>query len=971
MSIQTNLYKDGGSSNNSNNNNKYANILNDEHASVTDILNIPNPFVYATFDPELVSLFILNNSDISSLLQNLRYGDISFHDLLGALQKLFAQTAYTLTATSQLHRMSARNGLEAEHWYSMFFGKFRRHRGDDLDRAPYLNGSKWAKVPQFIEERRAEARFGLFVQNDEVWRSKERFYIKKLPDPRQFFSEDAEGNGEEEEEAIEEEKKTPPYAHSLYDWFIRMPRQAVKKMLRTYNGWSSLETGEMQPLVDWALPSDPRKYRAGLKAMASYIHRVACNAYMAVQDPSELLSYSETEVIRKYFREEALKPSSNFLIKDWIEIVDLATGTVEDIDERLLLAVKSCIIPPVAMDFAPHALIISNSGTGKSSQFEKVGTLFAYITRSSLRGYSTADKNMQRTSITNDRDEALIIDQVESLDDDTVLADLFYLMDKGTMTIGSAGDLITIHTGAPIILLGNPPETLDTRYSFYALLKKIAQPAIARRFSMVIFDTNMKHPALKGDANRVYALEKRLCRNIRMIADMAHMKLFALKHGLGYSPYCLQVWLTETNEHIRLYKETIENLKIKLIEETGLTKMQDMRSEIDKRIDGSLVSFLDSVKENGQRMKAMAVQCALVDLLPVIYAFDLSEPIELEKLEGFGDNITEHVIRIHKKIHALANEKAKAEAEAKKKQEKEKESRDGIVVVEETADDKTDDKKPVSSDTDIAPTSTPSSTTSASPTPSSSLSSTSSSNSNTSNTKVGTIRMYEALLAMIIHRAEHYYLPLIIKANLESITKIVNAYVDLRQSLAFRYYNDKDLADYKRDVLRTLISIVRGEAILPQGFNQNRFSMKKFVLVAKSKADNREIRRVSLSRSIQKILDRADRPTTQDFKSKLSALFDVEMEIIEGQDVIFVIKNPATLKTVSEQIVQSDDMIWTVETEIEGTTTTTSTLANSLLNANANTDNTNNTNVNNDNNDNNNNNTASSSSSSPSTTGAT
>ncbi|MEM4321095.1 MAG: hypothetical protein QW475_04570 [Candidatus Nitrosocaldus sp.] len=819
---------------------------------------------------------------------------------------------------------------------SLYAFRFTRHFSENLSFNSFLAASDIAKIPVEVERERAELRLGLGLVPEHTLIDFGHIFVKPIPKEETELEEEIKrieeepGIGETIEglegrvpvdDAIEAKKAKAKSRLSLlmakllefftkgcsptsiYAWIYNMKKRNLYFIVNRLDDRTDAITREKIPLnSDNIYQLHGLEYLKKLKELGDYLYNNSKNYYKLTNNVLDLLPYSVIETLMSR-KEDLIK--QGFLEKDWVEFVDFVTGLTANVPEQIRLGVKATLIPPVTMDFASHQLIITNAGTGKTRQFSKVGLVTSHVTRASLRGFATADKEMRKESILVGRREPFIIDQVESLEDESVLADIFALMDSGEFTVASGGELITIQTNAPIILLGNPPDSFDRRWAFYSLVKKIAQPAIARRFSYFIFDTDMPTPKMIGGANDLYMIEKRGVELIRRIALASYDKIFKLCCGLTSSTYCLKKWVEQPNEYTKEYVTAIEHILQKLYDETGINSkdkdkdMSSLKSEVDKKIDGAVIGFLTSIRESGKRINAMAINQALVDYLNIIFHVDLSEPISLEYVEKAGGEEAVELVKSLRRMIYNPTPTPTTDEDGKNKDEAENK-------------DKDKDKKKEVEDQLL---------------------------------KEGKARAYEVLLALIITRAKNVYLPKLIEYNIQSLQMLANAYIDLRLTILLRYYSE--LAEYKKDIVRSIFAYeerygtrgtgtgagagagigtgVSGEGIGAgvegqrvgvgggDATHTHRFIANNYCLLKKSKANISSGEIVAhLSKYIQRILQRYDTPTISDFCNKLYALLNVKVEVLNEKEIVFIIEKPELLRAFMPHIIQHDDFEFTI-----------------------------------------------------------
>lgn len=302
-------------------------------------------------------------------------------------------------------------------------------------------------------------------------------------------------------------------------------------------------------------------------------------------------------------------------------------------DPAITLAFKATILEGVDMSSAPHAIIVTNSFTGKTVPFTFAGKVLDRVTAKSLIGAYRQD-GLSSGSLSNYR-RVIVIEQIEAQDAPMLLAFLFNIMETGEGLQEIGGHRSYVHTNATIVITGNPLLGTDSSSeaqsnAFHSILQHLSlNVALGRRFGIILFgneykevektELDLENPAEKDD----YAVYWEILREVERACREKIEKVFA-------NPEVVQ-WLNELDDS---YSEQVSRLAVGLGPRLPL-----------------LFGFLISHGSNGQKhMRGAALRCAILDALPSIEngTYDAGVLLKLadEYLQRFSVHNLESVARL-------------------------------------------------------------------------------------------------------------------------------------------------------------------------------------------------------------------------------------------------------------------------------------------------------------------------------------
>lgn len=182
------------------------------------------------------------------------------------------------------------------------------------------------------------------------------------------------------------------------------------------------------------------------------------------------------------------KVIANMKKEDWNEFVESAISPGAEKDHRINLVFKMHLLRGIIQRYNPHTLLITNSGTGKSTYYETIGLRPDKVSASRLIGYSDAQKSYPGTI--DNLYIPLCIEQIESQTAPDILAFLLSFMELGQARSETGAGGFIVKGTCPIIITANPTGySIDRIDTFRALIDHLTGNlmALGRRFGIIIY----------------------------------------------------------------------------------------------------------------------------------------------------------------------------------------------------------------------------------------------------------------------------------------------------------------------------------------------------------------------------------------------------------------------------------------------------------------------------------------------------
>jgi len=310
-----------------------------------------------------------------------------------------------------------------------------------------------------------------------------------------------------------------------------------------------------------------------------------------------------------------LKDPSSLEKMDWRSYVERLVCPKPGKDPKLITVHRAKLIKPLAMHYAPHSLEIANSNTGKTRFYDTAGIKIDKATRKAVLGFAKSPTEVYPGTI-NGTELPTAFDQIESQDSYELAKYMLDILETGRALVDAGGVRFVVETKSSFAYLGNPvAKDAKVVEGFKVLLNHIcANPAMGRRFGIILFSTKLK--TIRGkDKMTLQELEewKRSFVLFRAVEEYAEPKL----RKIIRDPKVAE-WL---HQPIPGYRETIYNAT----------------QELD---DYNLASFFESHAEAEHRVRGAALHAAVTNLLDKIVLDKITVDEILEEAE---DLLSEYV----------------------------------------------------------------------------------------------------------------------------------------------------------------------------------------------------------------------------------------------------------------------------------------------------------------------------------------
>ena len=300
---------------------------------------------------------------------------------------------------------------------------------------------------------------------------------------------------------------------------------------------------------------------------------------------------------------------------DWKSYVESLVCPKPGKDPKLITVHRAKLIKPLAMHYAPHSLEIANSNTGKTRFYDTAGIKIDKATRKAVLGFAKSPTEVYPGTI-NGTELPTAFDQIESQDSYELAKYMLDILETGRALVDAGGVRFVVETKSSFAYLGNPvAKDAKVVEGFKVLLNHIcANPAMGRRFGIILFSTKLK--TIRGkDKMTLQELEewKRSFILFRAVEEYAEPKL----RKIIRDPKVAE-WL---HQPIPGYRETIYNAT----------------QELD---DYNLAAFFESHAEAEHRVRGAALHAAVTNLLDKIVLDKITVDEILEEAE---DLLSEYV----------------------------------------------------------------------------------------------------------------------------------------------------------------------------------------------------------------------------------------------------------------------------------------------------------------------------------------
>lgn len=278
---------------------------------------------------------------------------------------------------------------------------------------------------------------------------------------------------------------------------------------------------------------------------------------------------------------------------DWENYVYLLACPKPGKDPKLVKVHLAKLLCPISMQYAPHSLEVANSNTGKTRFYDAAGIKIDKATRRAVLGFAKSPVEVYPGTI-NGTALPTAFDQIESQDSYELAKYMLDILETGRALVDSGGVRFVVETGSSFAYIGNPvAKDAKVVEGFKTLLAHIcANPAMGRRFGIILFSTNLK-TIQGGEKMTPQELEewKRSFILFRAVEEFAQPKLREIMR----SPKIVE-WL---HTPIKGYRETIY-------------------SAVEELEDYNLAAFFESHAEAEYRVRGAALHAAIALLLDKI-----------------------------------------------------------------------------------------------------------------------------------------------------------------------------------------------------------------------------------------------------------------------------------------------------------------------------------------------------------------
>jgi len=184
--------------------------------------------------------------------------------------------------------------------------------------------------------------------------------------------------------------------------------------------------------------------------------------------------------------------------EQWDEFIESVISPDAEKDHRLKLIFKTHLLRGIMQRYNPHSLLITNSGTGKTTYYDIVGLTIDKASKNRLIGF--ADAQNARPGVIDNLNVVLCIEQIESQTAPDILAFLLSFMESGKARSETGGYGITVRGECPIVITANPTGySLDRIDTFRALIDHLTGNlmALGRRFGIIVYGNDYQKVTIK------------------------------------------------------------------------------------------------------------------------------------------------------------------------------------------------------------------------------------------------------------------------------------------------------------------------------------------------------------------------------------------------------------------------------------------------------------------------------------------
>jgi hypothetical protein len=318
---------------------------------------------------------------------------------------------------------------------------------------------------------------------------------------------------------------------------------------------------------------------------------------------SQLTSMHEHNPI---FYEETLPISEKELMACGPKITELIDNALYDgieKDPELTDCMKAqipmpdpeLIRPEQWMKCAPHGVIITGPGCGKSTTAEKIGLPTEDPTPAGMIGF--ADSEGAKPGFLHNQLRTVFVDEIsESQNDETASASLMTYMRSGVVRRSRGRGGIVCRGFSPLVYMGNPDPNVETALWEYAgifenVIEKMTMryEAFASRMAFLLFRPGMKSAKKSGYSAKESSKYRKVLEAVQ----------------IGCAPYFSRAFTEPEIDEWMNQQHT----------EAYLKEISDLMTRADR--DAPLLqAYIKAQRLTNRNVRGMAIKLAMMDYLP-------------------------------------------------------------------------------------------------------------------------------------------------------------------------------------------------------------------------------------------------------------------------------------------------------------------------------------------------------------------
>lgn len=321
-------------------------------------------------------------------------------------------------------------------------------------------------------------------------------------------------------------------------------------------------------------------------------------------------------------------PKEDLISRDDIsELIDAALTDGLDKDKHIIycakillptvLGDKRSIAPEEVMYANPHMMVITNTKTGKTSTFGKLGYLEERPTPANLLGFSTAKESIKGSI--HQRTKPTIADGVEeSAENEEAARGLLNCMERGRTRV-SRGKGVEVETYTTFVFTSNPisdhkeitpkGKSIESLEQFLRMIHRNTG-AIGSRIAIFLFDTEMQSVRKTGQYGR--NVQRELSKFLRTVQELLKVPFTAfLLHPR------IDEWIRKEDEKMQTYKKNLQDIASVLSHFPTIQRFAKGNIDACSHIRGAAIraAFMDFVREIIQIEKMSEISDTLVEEL--------------------------------------------------------------------------------------------------------------------------------------------------------------------------------------------------------------------------------------------------------------------------------------------------------------------------------------------------------------------